>query len=122
MPLDLRESIGGIKHLMLAFRRKVFGIDAEHYIMNFAEQGMHCSALKDIRGNLVRCQICGFAIAAVKLPGGLNLETCSAVGLQDIQGNSHFQEWLKQLPAGTERGSPEAPEPICQIRTEEHIL
>lgn len=123
MPFELRESVGGIRHLVRAAQRKLLQFDAEHYVRDFSAQGLHCAVLKDERGNPVYCQICGFAVATVDLPHGWSLETCSSVGLSDIRAKSaHFQEWLRHLPAiSAEEKSKTVPEPICQMRSEEHI-
>jgi hypothetical protein len=92
-----KETIKGLKHLRLRVERSLLGQPIDFYLSPQAEKGLARPVCLD--GSKIEvCQVCGFALARVTLPGEWTLETCSASGLKHVLNNDRLSEWSKSLP------------------------
>jgi len=103
VPFDLCEFFVGWAHLFLRFDRQIFGRPVDRFVDRARAQGLTCKALLDAGGAVKPCFICGYALALVQLPGGWELETCSAAGLKAVKSR-RFPKWQERLAAP---GNPE---------------
>ena len=97
MPFAIGETIGGLNHLCVRWQRRLFRQPVTRHISLGAARGLPVSVVLDANGVPRTCHICGFAIARLDLTGGWAVETCSAVGLDNLAGNRRFQQWTSDL-------------------------
>lgn len=99
MAFSVRETLGGLRHIVLRLERRLFAKPADIFIRRFVDRGVPLSIAKDAQGQPMVCSICGYAIAQLELPNEWTGETCSAIGLDSLIGNPRFFRWTQALTA-----------------------
>jgi hypothetical protein len=96
LAFNIREGIRGLEHLRLAACRKMFKMNANHYIQRYADSGMQTEVYLDHEGKEMHCERCGFVFLKVSLGGGWTMQTCSALPIVKLRDAS-FREWVTSL-------------------------
>lgn len=100
----------GLQHMSLAWVRVLLRRSPDYFIdKTYAKAGLGIVPLKNLAGEPVVCQVCGYAIMHTRLPNGWVYETCSAfMPVKFIGDDSNYKDWISQLPSdGAGNESPE---------------
>lgn len=101
---SVRESICGVNHVLLKAKRLLFKKPATIYLERYASNGIPAEPAIDQNGNLICCNICGFALIKTTLDKGWNLEMCSALPVISPH-DPKFQSWFQKLAETDPRAS-----------------
>jgi hypothetical protein len=85
------------KHRLLAVKRMVRNLPANHYLemhkkhLPESQQGIRILAMTPV------CHICGFSMAELILDNNWSIRACSATGFRHILNNPKLDSWGKTL-------------------------
>src|SRR5271165_6562470 len=98
MPFNAGELIFAWKHMFKGADRHLKGQPRDRFVTELQSQGVPVKALlyQDIPQN---CQLCGYALAELRLSEGWIMHACSAINFTKILNNQKHENWLKTLSA-----------------------
>jgi hypothetical protein len=75
---------------------------------------MELHAVRSASGNVLTCQLCGYAIAEFAIADGWVFQLCSAHSLQQVLKDKSFKGWTAQVAPAKEKKDAG---PLMQIKS-----
>lgn len=101
MLYSVRENLGGTRHLLRKLSRIALGRSALWHYEGLRKRYDDLELVLDVAGEPICCKKCGYAQIRIKLPGGWELETCSAVAHDSKLDMKRLTTWASTLPEET---------------------
>jgi hypothetical protein len=114
MPFTRRDTWTFVCHYLLGLKRRITSQSAEHFIEKYRTEGMVLHPVKLASGNMLTCQLCGYAIAEFAVADGWLFQACSAHSLSKVLKDKSFKGWTAQIAPAL--GKKDA-SPLMQIKT-----
>lgn len=97
MVFNLREAIGGFKHLGLKWTRPLAKRPDTYFIADYQQRGLLIERFHEVDGRPAICSICGYAMIRLTLPNQWIFETCSAMPVIPSFQSKEFSIWAGNL-------------------------
>jgi hypothetical protein len=97
MAFSVTETIGGWKHLLRRWQRRIVGTPFDALFKGISKRGLPCRILTSPSQEPAVCDFCGFAILEIALDDKWCLQTCSAIALDDIRDTTNLNRLANGL-------------------------
>jgi hypothetical protein len=98
MPFNVGETIFAWKHMLKGVDRQAKGQPRDRFLTQLQARGVAVTALL-YQNAPQNCQLCGYAMAELRLSEGWIMHACSAISFAKILNNQNHDDWLKTLSA-----------------------
>jgi len=122
MPFTRRDTWTFLCHYMLGLKRRISSRSIEYFIDKYRSDSTLLAALgspnlvlhpvRSASGNVLTCQLCGYAIAEFAVADGWNFQLCSAHSLNKVLKDKSFKGWTAQIAPTKEK---KEASPLMQI-------
>jgi hypothetical protein len=97
MVFNVREAIGGFKHIGMGLERRIARRSQTFFLPAIESRGVRAQRFSSHDGTPAICSICGYAMIRLELPNGWLFDTCSAMPTVSALESQQFKAWTDSL-------------------------